>query len=86
MATSASDSRETRPHDEEIDIDAEDSFLERTPITLLIALTGLFFVGVGYLLDYLGYDLWAGVTGAFAVVILAIAILGQLFVWGSAHL
>lgn len=86
MVASHSEAGESPEIDGEVDIDAEDRFLERTPATVLIALSGLTFVGLGYLLDYVGLDLWAGVTGAFALVIIGIAVFGQLFVWASAYL
>lgn len=72
--------------DDAVDIDAEDGFIERTSTSVLVGLTGLACVGLGFLLDYLGFDIWAGVTGAFAIVLLGIAVLGQAFVWASAYL
>lgn len=72
--------------DPDADYTEDKPLLERISTAVIIAIFGVALIGAGFALDYVGFDTWGGVTGALAVVLLAVALLTQLFIWGSARL
>lgn len=57
------------------------TFVEELPVTGYIILFGLLLVGAGLGLDRMGFYVESGIVAALAVVILALAIIGQSSIW-----
>ena len=57
------------------------TLVEKLPPTAYVVAVGLLMLGAGLGLDRLGFYVGSGIVAALAVVVLALAILGQGLIW-----